>query len=287
MSRMFSYVASLEALDLSSFDTSEVWNMSFMFAMSCAFAGERGQTNLDTRQMNDDRRSNLTSLDVSSFDTSRVNTMEGMFCGRSSLVSLDLSNFDTSNVRNMFKMFESTGLETLDLSSFDTSNLNEQEMNQMFARSYSLQTLTLGKDFEFISSPFYWSLSNPNLPEIDPTAEFTGYWQSIGDGTVSNPTGDFIFTSTQLMEQFDGNTMADTFVWQPVENDVTPRDALRELIAEAEARIQANYTPRSWGDMQSMLTFARSVYNNPNLQDAQYDEAVILLRARLDALVLR
>jgi len=66
-----------------------------------------------------------------------------------------------------------------------------------------------------------------------------------------------------------------------------PGITLRELIAEAEARIQANYAPRSWGDMQSMLTFARSVYNNPNLQDAQYDEAVVLLRARLDALVLR
>ena len=36
-----------------------------------------------------------------------------------------------------------------------------------------------------------------------------------------------------------------------------------------------------------MLAFARSVYNNPNLQDVQYDEAVVLLRARLDALVLR
>jgi len=105
---------------------------------------------------------------------------------------------------------------------------------------------------------------------------------NVYGGTVLNNTA----TARGIYndETIEDDAFATTTV---VRREPIPRYILRELIAEAEARIQANYTPRSWGDMQSMLTFARSVYNNPNLQDVQYDEAVVLLRARLDALVLR
>jgi len=292
VSDVYGLISSLTSIDLSSFNTFQVISMEGMFS---------GTTS-------------LRNLDVSNFDTSDALTMRGMFLS-TGLERLDLSNFDTSRVWDMSFMFASkppslcgsgaeaegtskmvymsdiceleSSLTSLDLSSFDTSNLHEWGMSQMFYGTYALRSLTLGNDFEFINSNW----GSPDLPEIDPTAEFTGYWQNIGDGTVGNPTGNYVFTSAELMEQFSGNTMADTFIWQPVERETDPipipRYILRELIAEAEARIQANYTPRSWGDMQSMLTFARSVYNNPNLQDAQYDEAVVLLRARLDALVLR
>ncbi len=67
-----------EILDLSSFDTQNVTNMSEMFS-----------------------RSNfLTSLDLSSFDTSNVTNMGGMFYRMSNLTHLNISSFDTSNVND-------------------------------------------------------------------------------------------------------------------------------------------------------------------------------------------
>jgi len=105
---------------------------------------------------------------------------------------------------------------------------------------------------------------------------------TVYDGTVLHNTATVsgIYDGLSIEDDASATTTV-------VRREAIPRYILRELIAEAEARVQANYTPRSWADMQSMLTFARSVYNNPNLQGVQYDEAVILLRARLDALVLR
>ena len=69
------------SIDLSSFDTSNVTNMEWMFYLNSA-----------------------TSLDLSSFDTSNVTNMNGMFW-LSQASSLDLSSFDTSNVTNMVGMF--------------------------------------------------------------------------------------------------------------------------------------------------------------------------------------
>ena len=72
-----------------------------------------------------------------------------------------------------------------------------------------------------------------------------------------------------------------------VEPTSTPRETLRSIIVQAEARIQANYTPVSWARMQSMLTFARNVYNNPTATEAQINDAINRLRDALDALVPR
>ena len=71
-------------VDLSSFDTSRVTNMSYMFS----------------------NMSNLTSLNLSSFDTSQVTNMSYMFGYSYNLTELDLSSFDTSNTKTVNSMFE-------------------------------------------------------------------------------------------------------------------------------------------------------------------------------------
>ena len=76
-------MGSLTTLDVSNFDTSNVTDMSYMFAETY----------------------DLTSLDVSYFDTSNVSNMSHMFSDMSSLTTLDVSHFDTSNVTNMSSMF--------------------------------------------------------------------------------------------------------------------------------------------------------------------------------------
>jgi len=210
------------------------------------------------------------------FDTSQVTNMGFMFSELSNLTSLDVSNFDTSQVTDMSQMFfRMSNLTSLDVSNFDLSQ--NPVTDAMFADTTSLRVLGLGEQFRFTE--------NERLPAIPQTADYTGYWQNVGEGTEADPTGIHVFTSSQLMSQFNGTTMADTFVWQPVSE--SPIIILGQLIAEVEAKIQTNYTPRSWAEMMSMLTFARRVYINPTRTDAQYNDAINLLRARLDALVER
>ena len=72
---MFAYFPGMTDIDLSSFDTSEVEDMSFMFNFNLA----------------------LEKLDVTHFDTRRVKSMYAMFDNLTSLKELDVTNFDTSN----------------------------------------------------------------------------------------------------------------------------------------------------------------------------------------------
>ena len=103
--------------DISSWDTSNVTNMSYMFYRT-------------------GRPSSPFILDLSSWNTSNVTNMKGMFgdIGTSSTFTLDISSWDTSNVTNMSDMFYLAGdlatTFTLDLSSWDTSNVTD--MSRMF-----------------------------------------------------------------------------------------------------------------------------------------------------------
>ncbi len=102
-------------IDLSNFNTSNVYNMGGMFSSSQA-----------------------TTLDLSHFDTSKVTNMGGMF-QHSQATTLDLSHFDTSNVTNMQCMFCDSQASTIDVSHFDTSNVTN--MNSMFWNS---KAITIG-----------------------------------------------------------------------------------------------------------------------------------------------
>ena len=109
-SNMFNiYTNQAKKLDLSNFNTSNVTDMSYMFASSGA-----------------------TTLDLSNFNTSKVTDMSNMFLG-SGATTLDLSNFNTSKVTSMGGMFQSSKIVNLDLSSFDTSNVTD--MGNMFKNS--------------------------------------------------------------------------------------------------------------------------------------------------------
>ena len=59
MDRMFGFVSALTSIDVSSFDTSNVINMGYMF----------------------DGCYDLISIDISNFDTQNVEDMSGMFYG--------------------------------------------------------------------------------------------------------------------------------------------------------------------------------------------------------------
>ena len=187
MSLMFVGVRSLASLDLSNFNTSNVVNMSSMF----------------------NGASLLTTLDLSNFDTGNVINMGSMFADATSLTSLNMSGWDIGNVTNMNSMFRGTALTSLCLSNFDMGRVTN--VGAMFGGASALRVLVLGENFKFITTSGFPA----GLPAVRAATDFTGYWQNVGDGTVEQPNGEHVLTSAQLMAQFDGATMADTWVWQP------------------------------------------------------------------------
>ena len=138
-------------LDLSSFDTSNVTNMGFMF-YNC---------------------SKLTSLDLSNFNTSNVTDMGSMFQFCSKLISLDLSNFDTSKVTDMSSMFAyCSSLISLDMSNCDASKCTGSSSMSIVGTS-SLNACTALVDFiapKNISAPmnvtYCTALSHDSLMSI-------------------------------------------------------------------------------------------------------------------------
>ena len=142
---LFSYLTSLESINFTNFDTSEITTMTGMFY------GDNSLTNLDLTNFDTSEvtsmqsmfyeNNSLSTLNLSNFNTSNVKYMTSMFNGASGLTTLDLSHFSTGSVTNMSYMFANTSLSTLNLSNFDTSNVTN--MSYMFYTSSSLTTLDL------------------------------------------------------------------------------------------------------------------------------------------------
>jgi bacterial surface protein 26-residue repeat len=242
MEGMFVDMASLTELDVSNFDTSKVQNMAGMFMLMTSIT-ELDLSNFDTSNVQSmegmfAEAINLSKLDLSNFDTSKVQNMAGMFLSMPSLIELDLSNFDTGNVQDMEMMFFWThSLTKLDLSSFDTSKVhnmnwmfsymtsltkldlsnfdtsNVQSMDRMFIETNNLSKLILGENFSFIEDE-YFIFNKTHLTEVPNNSTYTGFWQNIGEGTIDNPLGEYVLTTSELIDQYDGLTMADTYVWQ-------------------------------------------------------------------------
>ncbi|SEL36640.1 surface protein [Butyrivibrio sp. ob235] len=118
----FGNIDTLEEIDFTGVDTSEMTDMSYMFE-SCY---------------------NIKNLDLSMFDTRNVTTMEYMFSDCMALESVDLTSFDTSKVTLIRRMFSRCyHLESLDLSNlnFQSIKRNDSNNNTMFDEMQWLATL--------------------------------------------------------------------------------------------------------------------------------------------------
>ena len=154
-------------IDLSSFDTSMVTDMRFMFANMHNIT-TLNLSNFNTSKVTDmaymfNGMHNLITFNLSSFDTSRVVDMSNMFYSMYALTNLNLSNFNTTNVTNMgFMFFSMYSLTSLDLSSFDTSNVTS--MSNMFSYMPNLISLNLSN---FNTSQVTSMASMFSLSDID------------------------------------------------------------------------------------------------------------------------
>ncbi|WP_217925265.1 MucBP domain-containing protein [Enterococcus gallinarum] len=221
MSGMFNNTRGLTKLDVSNFDTSNVTNMYAMFnglfdltSLDVSNFDTRNVTNMSLMFAN---VINIDKFDLSNFDTRNVTDMSLMFANlrRSDLdtFSMDLSNFNTSQVTNMDRMFQGLNrVSSLDISSFDTSKVTN--MSSMFSGMQSLKTIRLGQSFSFHTNAM---LPSPISSEI-----YTGKWVNVGTGSIDFPNGLNIWSASELMANYNGETDSDTYVWQPNLIDAAP-----------------------------------------------------------------
>ena len=187
-------------LDLSSFDTSKVTNMGYMF-YNISNPTTLDLSNFDTSQVRSMRSMfsamyNLATLNISHFDTSKVTDMAGMFYSVSTLRTLNLSNFDTSQVTDMNHMFYNmSNLTTINLSSFDTSKVTN--MGYMFAGVSNITTLNLtsfdtskvtnmGYMFSAMFSLTTLNLSNFDTSQVTNMGSMFAYMRNLTTLNLSN-----------------------------------------------------------------------------------------------------
>ena len=149
---------------------------------------------------------NFTKINgLDKLDTSKVTSMLRMFFDCKKIVSLDLSSFDTTNVTSFNIMFSGDpNLTSVDLSSFTVSD--DATTLGMFSliKGYtsSLTKLILGKGFKFTTSN-----GRPNNSLQQP-----GTWVNMGAGEGSPAKGTNIWTSDELMTNYQGDRDHDTYV---------------------------------------------------------------------------
>ena len=113
MSGMFRQCIKLKTIDLSNFNTSNVKNMINMFAtLTEGYGWEK--------------------LDVSSFNTEKVETMGSMFFGNLKLKELDLTSFRTNSLTDVGTMVNGCdNLEKLDISTMDFEKVSLDKFDCM------------------------------------------------------------------------------------------------------------------------------------------------------------
>ncbi|OQO80733.1 cell wall protein [Enterococcus gallinarum] len=137
---------------------------------------------------------------------------------------VNLHLLDTSQATTMNSMFYGFRGTSLDLSNFDNTNVIKAlgaGMNQFLANARYLKEIRLGEKFSFVGwnnwpgNEYPVNLTNPSGMIGFSSSYYTGYWQNVGSGTIDAPYGDQVFLSKELVLNYDGATMADTYVWQP------------------------------------------------------------------------
>lgn len=233
--------SSIEEIDVDNWDTSSVRNMSNLFGDNAHLTKLDLSTwkhtgNVTNMQSMFNGDASLSSLDVSGFDTSKVTMIGGMFQGVG-VSTLDVSNFDTSSVETADSMFASMQhvtsitfgenfklanatvsllfyqdyrLQSLDLSNFLVPNTKQNY--RMFTDDVNLKKLTLGANVNLNQVELKPGNPQPvvGLPEITPTAKYTGKW--VDETNQNGPA----YTSAELTQLYDGTNGPDgvTYIWQ-------------------------------------------------------------------------
>ena len=143
-----------KSLDFAALDTSNVIDMSFLFA--------------------DVTMTNRANIDVTTLDTSKVTNFKGIF--RSYHVpsglyqpatALDLSNFNTESAEDMSEMFEGSTISSLDLSGFDFSKVTDMSRMCTFTEYLESITFPAGMDSSKVTDMSFMFAGDHNLTKIN------------------------------------------------------------------------------------------------------------------------
>ena len=239
MKGMF-YASKIKSLDLSSWDTSAVTDMSYMFT-DMFIDSDDGSLNIGGNFASNAKNvkdmtfmfngcANLAKIDgVKNLNTSSVTSMKNMFHGDYNLTELDLSHFNTEKVTDMADMLSYLiSLNYLDLSSFDTTQ--SPNMKNMLANDLTLPvgaivngkvvyqyapgitTLVLGSKTKLSTDV---ALGQPN-PEKTPNKEnFINKWR------LTNNNEPQLTTAELIQKSQDGSLKPGAYTWKKL---VTPPD---------------------------------------------------------------
>ena len=160
MSSMF-YNSKAPSIDLSSFDTSNVTNMQYMFSNMSA----------------------VTSLDVGYLDTSKVSNMNHMFYNNATLQTIiNLDNFNTKNVLNMNYMFASSKkIKNIKITKWNTLKVTNVDY-MFYYLGYEANNLT-------------FEISNLNFPKVTSASYMFGSLGSHSSGTTNFKISNFNMNS--------------------------------------------------------------------------------------------
>ena len=127
---LFAYFGYITRIDLQKIDTSEMTNMSHMFAgdgyLLTPAEVMNGGYDLKNRQKGT-WTTPILDLDLSSFDTSNATAMDSMFAGMA-VNYINLKTFNTSKVQNISDLFGSSYIRSsLDMRNFDLSGADYNE----------------------------------------------------------------------------------------------------------------------------------------------------------------
>ena len=145
MSHMFAY-NKLKNIDLSTFKTIKVEKMDYLFAY-CENLEQIDLTSFDTSNVKDmsfmfKGCKNIKYINLSSFKTIKVEKMDYLFAYCENLEQIDLTSFDTSNVKDMSFMFKGCkNIKYINLSSFNTKKV--KDMSYMFEGCVNVENIDL------------------------------------------------------------------------------------------------------------------------------------------------
>ena len=188
-SSMFFSLGDVEKIDMDGINASRVKNMSAMFHSGKNLYREINLANLDTSNVEDmsymfathgkKTMENILPLDLSHFNTSKVKNMKEMF-SHSFLPSLDIRNFDTSNVENMEWMFDDLkNINDLDLSGWNVKKVNN--IQDIFSRLDKIQSLNLsGWQMDSVTSMYNMFGGLANLTSLNLTGFTTKNVTNMG-----------------------------------------------------------------------------------------------------------
>ena len=179
--------------------------------------------------------SSLTSIDLSGIDASKATDISDMFSYCDSLKSVNLKGLDISNATNLESMFEDcNSLESIGFSEVNASSVKNvtwicedcyelttvimpscapTSMDDMFNKCYALGTIDLSNLDCSGATSYSGAFSNTSIHEAKLGESFSfGKSELPSSGLWYKEGSDKRYTASELAKEYDGATMAGTYL---------------------------------------------------------------------------